>query len=261
MNINIHKKNHLSEKIIYKINNYFKLIKALIFKEAVYLNYQMGKVGSSSIGEYIKINDKIEWHVHRFYNTNVFENNKKKPIFTFLFDFLFLKLLFLRRNKIYVICGIRDLLYRNISMFFYIQYDYLINLPFSEVYEKFKIINKNSDSHLWFEQEMNKIFKVDILKEWKDKNTDGKFLTFSKKNIDFLIYKLEFLNDIENDVGKYLNLKDFKLINKNQASNIYSKEILNLKKNLEKTFIKNKCYYKNTNFMRVFYSEKNLFNK
>ena len=196
-----------------RINTFIVVMKG----QSLILNYQVGKVGSSSIAEYLKQNNIHEWHIHRFYNFPVHNKNKKNT-FTFILDIALLKLAKRRCKKIYVITGFREPVSRDLSMFFHsfehTHYD--DDLTFKELEAVFRSKYDIGKSVDWFELEFNKIFNINVY-DFPFQTENG-YTKFISNNINFFIYDMKFLNSLEKQIGEFLEIEGYRLIKSNDSS-------------------------------------------
>lgn len=211
--------------IFNNLNVILRLLKSRFFTliiilrgQPLILNYQMGKVGSSSIAEYLKQNNIHEWHIHRFYNSPV-HDKKKKNIFTYILDLALLHMAIRRCKKIYVITGFREPVARDISMFFHsfekTKYD--PNLSITQLEKIFRSKFDVGKSVDWFEMEFNKAFKINIYDY--PYNCEEGYVSFRRGNLSFFIYDMSSLNTLENQIGEFLEIDEYQLIRANLSSN------------------------------------------
>ena len=178
------------------------------------LNYQVGKVGSSSISEYLKQKGIREWHIHRFYHTPVLGKGKKNSLI-YYFDLGLLNLAKRRCRKIYVITGFREPVARDISMFFQVFGNSFAdsNLSMKELLEIFRSEFDVGKSVNWFQEEFNKAFNIDIY-DYPFNSKEG-YCTFSQGNISFFVYNLAALENLEREIAEFLEIDEYRLITAN----------------------------------------------
>jgi hypothetical protein len=200
--------------------NYLKLILALLKRRPIVLNYQMGKVGSSSVAKYLRDNGHFEWHIHRFYDTPVAGPWPKKKLFKIL-DFAILWLVKLLAIRIYLVMGVRDPLSRDVSMFFQTaQNHYGINPAEANLEELYCIfIDKFPVGVVdnWFDDEIKRTFNIDVFTI--PFNTKRGFVQFSSGRVNVFLYRLDKLDSLEGQLAEFFEEKDFKLIKINTNSN------------------------------------------
>lgn len=195
-----------------------KLIYKSVSKRKVIINYQPGKVASSTVCRYFKINKDVFWHVHRFNNTYIHNKKDKNNILRFI-DKITLKL-FLMHSDVKIICGYRDPISRNIAMFFQ---TYEANYGEKiEVYD-FDILKKRFMSDfpqdeiiLWFDKEMKQLTGVDIFEHNFDREKG--FQTFKGKDCSVFLYRMDKVNNLESDIATFFNDDNYKILTTNRSS-------------------------------------------
>lgn len=181
------------------------------------MNYQMGRVGSTSISRHFRLHDRLEWHIHRFSDVYIHEK-KKKNIVLKTIDKALLKLALISGKKIKVICGFRDPVGRNISMFFhtfdgtYPDMD-MKSMSFIEIQAMFESVFPDTSSLEWFDKEIKSNLGIDIFEG--DFDQESGYTIIEHGNLEIFIYKLEKLNDLEAEIAGFLDMPDYKLINSN----------------------------------------------
>ncbi|OEF99782.1 hypothetical protein BHF71_00985 [Vulcanibacillus modesticaldus] len=240
--------------------------------------YQMGKVGSTSIEESIKNYSKNVIHIHSLYSQNAYDHFKNYQSIKFYVSlkerirykiFAYLKRYILRRNKrIKIITLVREPISRNISMFFQD-----IHIPIFEIAKFFdNRYEENVNNEMiykmyidkfnheygvdWFDKELKRAFNIDIYDYNFDKEKG--FSIIKKDNINLLVIKMEKLNELEKQIGDFLEIEDFKLKNVNISS---KKWYADLYKDFKKKFSPSEEYIDtlyNSRYMKHFYSEEEI---
>jgi hypothetical protein len=200
--------------------NYFRLIGAIFSRRAIVLNYQMGKVGSSSVAKYLRDNGAVEWHIHRFFDTPVAGPWPKKRLFKVL-DLIVLWLVRHFASRIYLVTGVRDPLSRDISMFFQTARNHYGIDPAEadpdELYrvfvERFPIGAVDS----WFDHEIKRALKIDVFSMPFDKERG--YIQFRSGRVNVFLYRLDRLSSLETVLAKFFEEKGFRLIETNTNNN------------------------------------------
>ena len=257
------------------------------FDEGVVI-YQMGKVGSSTIISSLnKLNiPNIQIHsLDNPYDTwfptktkgwNPFSIQyvpsysfswkikrilRNKIIKTILNDRLKSK----NNKKIKIITLVREPISREISRFFQnlhvlIYHSIYImrndNTIHNDLIKLFEIYNNKRSTITYFDIEFRKFLKIDIYDFPFDKNKG--YGIIQKKNLEILILKLEKLNELQEIIGKFLELKTFELISSNQAK---TKWYGPLYKEFIKNYVPNEDYLNlvyESKYMKHFYSEEEI---
>jgi hypothetical protein len=226
----------------------------------------MGKVGTLSISNSLR---KIGFnHVHPHsliysYPGTHFLKNIKLPIHKHLY-FIYktftkrIKVFFWKifTKKIVIITGVRDPFSRYISAFFeqshYLNFD--TNIESNENILIKLIQHGNFESTLeWFDKEINKTFGINIY-EHKFNKSKG-YQIISKKNIEIFIFRLDKLNNLENELGDFLANKKFKLHSHNILENN-----LNYRK-IKKSYKFDSSDFENalsSNYMKHFFDKQDI---
>lgn len=106
----------------------------------------------------------------------------------------------------------------------------------------------------WFHQELKRFFNIDVYKEEFDKEQG--YSIISKGNVELMLIKLEKLNDLEEEIGKFLGVPEFKLVISNEARfkeyNFAYKEFKE-KVRLPEEYVD--FYYKDNPYFEHFYTE------
>lgn len=180
-----------------------------------------------------------------------------------------------------IISAVREPVKRDISYIFE-----HVNLPFVEIYKDFNnqfvqdvydcldnyfvkkkenfdgmsptlihhMLRINGGIFQWFEREMEAVYNIDILAYPFDKKKG--YTVIKKDNIELLLFKLEKLNNLEREIGEFLGVNNFKIVNANLAAGrdyrYAYKQTLNTIK-LPETYLD--MYYKNNKYMNHFYSK------
>lgn len=246
------------------------------FNKNLILIYQMGKVGSTSLESSLEKEEKSFFHIHAYFSPMTYEMFKKFRTIKYFYPLLkrcyfhmtgIIKLFLIKNNKnnVKIISIVREPISRNLSMFFQdIQYPAVeltiikdnrfednTNLPALERL----FYNKLNHTYGidWFENEMKRSFGIDVYKYNFDKEKG--FSIIKQGKVDLMLIKMEQMNNLEVEIGHFLNIKNFKLTTENTGEkkwygSVYNKFRYNFKP--KEDYI-NILY--NTKFMRHFYTE------
>lgn len=180
-----------------------------------------------------------------------------------------------------VISAVREPVQRDISYIFE-----HINLPFVEIYRDFDsyllqnvsdclmdyFINKKDDfcgmsptliHHMlringgmfqWFERELEKVYHINVFDYPFD--VEKGYTVIKKDNVELFLFKLEKLDGLEQVIGEFLGMDNFKLVNANLAADrdyrFAYKQILDMIQ-LPESYLD--FYYKNNEYTNHFYSK------
>lgn len=201
-----HEKNRLYNQEFFKLmDKTFKYFTFLpLHNDEIILIYQPGKVASSTVYKSISNFNKYALHCHIL--DNVEENEGS-----------LLELLELKKGKI--ISLVRDPVARQIAaMWQNIQQvnRYSAEVDFAEI-EKYYFPEKFVGGEFgWFDRQMKKVFKIDVFDYPFD--PEKGYSIIKKGNIEILLMKMERLNDLEDVIGEFLNIENFKLDNNNVSA-------------------------------------------
>lgn len=108
----------------------------------------------------------------------------------------------------------------------------------------------------WFDLQLKKYFDVDVYKYPFDKKAG--YTIIKENNLEVLVIRLENLNNLENVIGEFVEVEDFKLINANESGNkIYKYLYKHVRENivLPKEYFD--CYMNNEKALH-FYTKEEL---
>jgi hypothetical protein len=242
-------------RIVSSIYELFNDIKYLVFNKEVILIYQMGKVGSSSISKSLKNSGIYSIHTHRLNTTYPFTTKFQKIYQSIRAGVL---KVFLHRKKIKLITLTREPISRNISGFFQNLEDF-IGKNEKDKNELIKLFFKSENNYYtinWFDNEIKSVFGIDVYSYEFPK--DKGFMVISDKNVEMFIARIEDLNSLENQIGNFLKIKEFKLDNTNKGENKWYSEMYDqLKSNINfpESYVKDRY---NSKYMKHFYSEQEI---
>ena len=198
------------------LTNYLRLIGALLRHKPVILNYQMGKVGSSTVARYLRDNGAVEWHIHRFYDTPVAATRSKQRAFKAL-DLILLWLVIHFASKIYLVAGVRDPMSRDVAMFFQTARAlYGVDpekVEIDELYNTFLDQFPLGAVDNWFDDELKRALGIDVFATIFDK--DRGFIQLQRGQIKVFVYRLDKLDELEKELGVFFDDKKYRLIDTN----------------------------------------------
>jgi hypothetical protein len=195
--------------------------KIKFFQDRVILIYTMGKVGSSSLEN--SINDAV--HLHSLYQNppnpmhwklrNPTKYQKVKSYFRSKLNLLALY----SARKIDIVTVVRDPMQRNISMYFQ-TLPFWLAQGFSEprikpiidsreegfdvIIDGFNKVFNHEYASLWFDKEIKRFSKIDVLNQQFDKTLGYK--TYKNGKYNLLTIRVDILNKCENVIGEFFNL-------------------------------------------------------
>jgi|SRR5699024_7377541 len=239
-------------------NSIFEIISVISSKNVVFV-YQMGKVGSQSIRESLKTQGITAPHKHRLTYKTYKEYDidfMKRPIYILWLRKLLAKVVSKKKN-LKIITLVREPIQRNISEFF----QHYNELNYKGIYkgdpQEVFLSEFPQDIPLnWFDDELKKVFGIDIYKYPFDREKG--FTIISENNLDLLVIKLEELDNLEKQIGKFVGLKEFRLDTVNRASKKpYGEFYKYFKRNLKFTENYIEEMY-NSKYMTHFYTQEEI---
>ena len=237
--------------VLKRMKGYIRQL-SLISEKQLILNYQMGKVGSSSVGEWLRLNNKPEWHIHRFFDTPV-HGYKNKNLGLKTADLLLFKVFRLLNRKILIVTGVREPLDRDASMYFHNNGKKNLDVKAHvECFNSFFPILKCVD---WYRDELLALVGVDIF-DYKFDKIAG-FSIIEKNNVRIFLYRLDKLAELEKELSLFFGYEDFELISRNIGENkSYSFEYAKFKSAI--SFDRRSITKSERRFMSHFYSESDI---
>ncbi|MDE7430765.1 MAG: putative capsular polysaccharide synthesis family protein [Lachnospiraceae bacterium] len=175
-----------------------------LHQNEIILVYQSGKVASSTVCKSISNYDRYALHCHRL--DGIGEND----------DSLY-ELLNLKSGKI--ISLVRDPVARQIAAMWqniYQVHRYSAEVDFSEIERYFFPDQFDGGEFTWFDGQMKKVFKIDVFDYPFDKESG--YSIIRKGNIELLLLKMEKINELEDVIGDFLNIEQFRLDSSNVGS-------------------------------------------
>lgn len=258
------------------LNDYRCLVEALMYDRL--LIYQPGKVGSMSIHKSLEKSGIRTKHVHIINNRIM----SKDPEYRVIINRL-------KERPLKIITGVRDPIARGISSFVHnlTQYygplikdelsndlcqsciDFLRNyccndnLPNGKDIHAFNeneytiVGNQMGNEFAWFDKEIKEVFDIDVFDYPFD--CEKGYGIIKKDNIEIFIYKLEKLYELEEHIGNFVGVTDFKLHNENLGSDKMSRNIDRLlKKQIDIPEELLDYYYSDNPKCEHFYSKEEL---
>lgn len=198
-----HEKNRLcNNDALRQKETVFKYFSFLpLHKDEIIIVYQKGKVASSSVYYSIKNYNRNVLHAHTLADIGDTDDD-------------LLKLLNLKSGKIITL--VRDPVARRISEMWqnisnWTRYSATVDFHEIEHYYFKKGFEKGDME--WFDEQIKRIFKIDIFDYPFD--IERGYSVIKQGNIEILLIKMEKLNKLEDVIGEFLGIKDFKLQNYN----------------------------------------------
>jgi len=241
--------------IVRRLRVHLRVLREIFVKRKILINYQMGKVGSSSVAGYFRDHGLLEWHIHRFYDTPVHRYGKKNRYLRLL-DLALLNFAKFYCVEIKIISGVRDPLDRDISMFFHNLKTYYPNIEVtSENIRNIEITFKNNfpigKCVNWYFDEFQRALGIDIFKYSFNKELG--FTSFEQGKYKVFIYDMDKLNSLGSNLSIFFDIKMYKLIERNTASNKeYNNVYKEFRKNLQLDKDTNAEYTKSTFYKHFF---------
>lgn len=176
-----------------------------LYQDEAIVVYQCGKVGSSSVYRSIEQHGRYALHCHRF--TDVGKNE----------DDLY-RLLNLRSGKI--ICMVRDPVAVTIaSMWQNLKSSWersTKEVNFSQIESGYLDNGKLNSEFRWFDEQMKRFLRIDVFQHSFDREKG--YSIIENGNIELLLIKLEKMDELEDVIGAFLNIKQFRLCRDNIAA-------------------------------------------
>lgn len=192
--------------------------------------YQMGKVGSSTLKQSLNLYKIKTMHVHRFYfSNNERPLNFKDRLQKIKHNLVINKILKNEAQELKIITFYRDPLSRNISSFFqnlnyYFSSNELKQLNFEILKNKFNNSHQlHQTPNNWFDLEFKRKTGIDIFKH--PFNKEKGYTTIKDKQINIFVCTTNNINKLENELGQFLELQNFKIHNDNIGDNKWYKEL------------------------------------
>lgn len=125
-------------------------------------------------------------------------------------------------------------------------YDYV------EILMKYRL-----DEFKWFDNEIKAIFGINIFDNPFDKKRG--FSVIENENIKIFIYKAERLNDLEKELGDFLGVPNYQLVNRNEGQHkIYKWLYDDFKKYVKIPSHYYDFYYKDNSYLNYFYTDEEI---
>lgn len=187
----------------------------------------------------------------------------------------------LQKSEVNLIMGVRDILSQNFSLLFQnaevdhwdMEENWNLGGDVQTIFEKYYMDTKTvtdcwcdfwckkADTNWgrvqeFFEAEVEPFWGIDIYEYPFDKVRGYSIYKFGKLNM--MIYQLEKMHSLENEIGEFLSISDFQLNKGNNADEKYYNEYYRKAKEqiiLEQEYI-DKCY--SSKYMKHFYSEEDI---
>ncbi|WP_417270763.1 putative capsular polysaccharide synthesis family protein [Celeribacter sp.] len=225
----------------------------------------MGKVGTLTICNSL---DRIGFkhaHPHSLYYTRPgvhFLNIKLTPAQTVWYAYktftkrLKVRIWSLLSNEIIIITGARDPFSRAISAYFE-QSHYFGGIPkhwdFDEIREDFEKRAFLDATVSWFDKEIKQFSGIDVI--GSDFPKELGYKTYQNGKLRLFVYRIDRLNDLGAQIGKFLGVPDFSICPANETSDSLNAEIY---ADFAKRYKFNRETAQNlteSNYIRTFYSD------
>jgi hypothetical protein len=238
------------------LTTHLRLLDALFRRRSIILNYQMGKVGSSTVARYLRESGAVEWHIHRFYDTPIAVIRSKQRVFKAM-DLILLWLVRRFASKVYLIAGVRDPRDRDVAMFFQTaQALYGVDpekTDLDSLYNTFLDQFPLGAVDNWFDDELNRALGIDVFATTFDK--DLGFIQLHRGRINVFVYRLDKLDSLENELAIFFGDENYRLIDTNvNGAKSYAKTYLAFKKRYFGELAKKYEHF--TKIRKHFYAEK-----
>ena len=213
-----------------------------LHNDEIILIYQLGKVGSSSVYRSIKNYNRNVLHCHTLRDVCEKEDDLSQ-------------LLNLKSGKIITL--VRDPIARRISEMWQNITSwgrYSAEVDFFEI-EKYYFKKRFwvGDAE-WFDNQMKKYFNIDIYEY--PFNTETGYTIIKQGNIEVLLLTMEKLNELEEVIGNFLGIKDFKLSENNVGKEkLYRFALQAFKESFAISQEELEELYRKSDYMKYFYSE------
>lgn len=213
-----------------------------LYNDQIILVYQPGKVGSMSINKSIQNYGGYALHCHVLDDVGELDDD-------------LWKILNIKSGKI--ISLVRDPIARQIAAMWQNIHQmqwYNLEADFAEIEQYWFSDQFEQKEFQWFDSQMKRYFKIDVF-EYPFDQEKG-YSIIKEGNIELLLMKLEKLDELEDVIGSFLNIKQFRLCNDNIgiekpyrfAYREFKENFVISKKRLEDIYIRN-------DYMKHFYSE------
>lgn len=190
------------------------------------LVYTIGKVGSTSIGDSIKnsvVLHSLNGEPNKYFSAKYQSSfllrilNYLKWIFYIKKTKKIIKKKKDNNDKIKIITGIRDPIARNISAFFQSLSEGNNNNTSNNVLiEEFFLFANHFTPLYWFEREIRHHFNINIYNHKFNKSKG--YSIIEKNGVEIFLYRLDKLDELEKEIGKFLDSKNFELKYKNKSN-------------------------------------------
>lgn len=220
---------------------------APLYEEMIFI-YQPPKVGSTSIHESILAAGKYALHVHKLREIQYSDGNIKKMA---------------QMHSARIISLVRDPVARAVSLLWF---SLRRKKPFHSAFESgradsFESIQKDyfydgfeNQEFQWFDEELKEVFGIDIYKYPFDR--EHGYSIIKQDNLQVMLLTTEKINELEDEIGKFLGIDNFKLETKNSAAQSdyrfayaeYKKKVRFKKSMLDRV-------YRDNPYIRHFYTE------
>lgn len=227
-----------------KVQLLHQILRADMSEKSVYV-YQPKKVGSVSLVQSAKAVGVAGVHVHTF--SYCFDGEE---------DFV---RNMIRKSSGKVITIVREPIARQISLMWH-SWGNNAEALFQKCHSLEELEHKfyssdNENEFQWYKDEFEKVLGINIYNYPFDR--DLGYTIIEKNGIQVLLLKLEKMNMLQKEIGDFLEVEDFKLINRNVAQHkTYCYAYQNYLEHVEIPVQLWEYYYRGNKYMDYFYSEK-----
>ena len=223
--------------VVKRLRGAARTVRQMFTHKGVTLNYQMGKVGSSTIGEWFRQNDVGEWHIHRFFDTPVHARRGKNKALKAL-DFAVFRLLTILGKDIKIVTGVRLPLDRDISMYFHNTYGIemrplpepgMVDDVIADFNDTFPVLASAS----WFDDELKRLTGVDLFAFPFDRAKG--FTEINAGRFRVFVSRLATLAPLHPELSRFLGEPEFRLIKTNDSM---SKRYTDLYRAFKKAYVR-----------------------
>lgn len=240
-----HEKNRITHEEGSMVEQMKYFAYAPLHNDEMILIYQPGKVGSRSLYRSIKSYGKYVLHSHVLTGAEYGDDNLQR---------------LLEKKPAKIISLVREPIARQISVMWENIHNinrYSADVDFEEVENFYFKQEFENEEFEWFFEYFNSVFGINVYEFPFDR--DKGYGLIKKNNIEVLLMKVEKLNELEEVVGSFLHIPEFKLHNFNMAKDKryrfayqdYLREFTISKDTLKHVYYENK-------YIRFFYTDQEI---
>lgn len=191
-----------------KENARYRVMQFLLTKETCILVHSIQKTGNKTLEKSLNKYSNAVWSRHLI---GIGEKEKK----------LLSKIIRNTYSNIKILSGIRYPIERIIATKWqymdkiWVYGDRCISNKINKTITSMPDIREYISHDKWFKEQIEEPFGIDVFK-YKF-NIDKGYTIINKDNISIFLYRLDYLNKLEDEINSFIGYKDFKIINNNQA--------------------------------------------